>query len=265
VSAGASGLGLDGVRFRYARAAPWVLDDVSLEVAPGEIVAIFGPNGAGKSTLLRVAAGDLAPEAGAVRIAGRPAAAQARRELARAVATVPQDALVTFPYTVGEVVLMGRAPHVGRFALEGPEDLEAARVALEAVDLWPLRDRPILEVSGGERQRAALARALAQATPVLVLDEPTAHLDIRHAVDTFRVLRRVALERRAAVLLATHDLSLAAQYADRAALLAAGRIAAAGAPADVLDPARLRSVFGVDVDVARHSRTGRPYVVFGGD
>ena len=135
-----------------------VLRGVDLDVAKGEFLALFGPNGAGKSTLLRVLAGELAPGRGEVALAGRPLASYGRRELARAVAVVPQETLSTFPYTVGELALMGRAPRVGRFALEDEADVAAARRALEALELWELRDRPVGEVSGGERQRAAIAR-----------------------------------------------------------------------------------------------------------
>lgn len=251
------------VSFGYGRAPP-VLRGVDLEVRGGELVALFGPNGAGKSTLLGILSGRLAPSEGAAEIDGRPTARWGRRELARAVAAVPQENAVALPYTVGEVVLMGRAPHVGRFALEGEADVRAARAALEALDLWPLRDRRVGEVSGGERQRAAIARAIAQETPCLLLDEPAAFLDVRHQIDVYRLLLARAREGRA-ILAASHDLNLAAQYASRVALLKDGRIRAAGPPEEVLTAPLLREVFEAEVEVARREKTGRPYIVFGGE
>jgi iron complex transport system ATP-binding protein len=254
-----------GVRFSYEAGRP-ILCGVDLDVRPGELLALFGPNGAGKSTLLRILSGRLAPDEGRVEVDGRPAASYGRRGLARLVATVPQETAVHLPYTVGEIALMGRAPYVGRLALEGRADVAAARAALEAVGLWALRDRPAGEVSGGERQRAVIARALAQEAPFLVLDEPTAFLDVRHQVAVYRLLRELAHRDGRAILAASHDVNLAAQYADRAALLGRdGRLAAVGAPGEVLRPDLLREVFEAEVEVARHARTGRPYIVFGGD
>ena len=249
--------------FAYDAARP-VLRGIDLEAAPGELVALFGPNGAGKTTLLRLLAGDLAASGGAALVDGRDVRAHRRRDLARLLAVVPQEPIVSFPYTVGEVVLMGRAPRVGRLAFESEEDVAAARLALEALDLWPLRDRPIGEVSGGERQRAAIARALAQETPNLLLDEPTAFLDVRHQVDVCRLLRDLARDRGRAILVASHDVSLVAQYATRVALLKDGAVRASGAPEDVLRADLLKEVFEADVEVARHGKTGRPYIVFGG-
>jgi iron complex transport system ATP-binding protein len=242
-----------------------VLRGVDLEVRAGDLVALFGPNGAGKTTLLRVLSGDLAPGAGAAELDGQPLARFRRRDLARLVATVPQEASFSFSYTVGEVALMGRAPYVGRFSFESEADVAAARAALEAVDLWPLRDRPVAEVSGGERQRASIARALAQDAPHLLLDEPTAFLDVRHQVAVYRLLRGLARDRGRAVLAASHDVNLAAQYATRVALLSGGRIRAIGTPEEVLRPDLLREVFEAEAEVARHAKTGRPYITFGGE
>jgi iron complex transport system ATP-binding protein len=177
---------------------------------------------------------------------------------------VPQESAIPEAYTVGEVVLMGRAPHVGRFALEGEADLAAARRAIEALELAPLADRPMGEISGGERQRVAIARALAQEAPHVLLDEPTAFLDVRHQVAVYRLLAALAREGRA-VLAASHEVNLAAQYAARVVLLKDGKIRAAGPPADVLREDVLREVFEADVEIARHGRTGRPYIVFGGE
>ncbi len=254
-----------GLRFGFGAARGEVLRGVDLFVARGEFVALFGPNGAGKSTLLRILAGELPRFTGAVELEGRPIRGYARRELARTVATVPQETLATFGYTVGELTLMGRAPHLGRFALEGEADVAAARRALEALELWELRDRPIGEVSGGERQRAAIARALAQEAPILLLDEPTAFLDVRHQVGVYRLLRDLQRSRGLTVLAVSHDVNLAAQYAARVALLKDGTVRAQGPPDEALKPDTLREVFESEVDVARHPRTGRPILLFGGD
>ncbi len=243
-----------------------VLRGVDLEVRPGEMLALFGPNGAGKSTLLRVLAGDLSPVRGAVTIGGRPLRALGRREIARLLGVVPQEPLAPLPYTAGEIVLMGRAPRVARFRMEGEADARAALRALAALGAAALCDRPVGELSGGERQRVAIARAIAQETPVLLLDEPTAFLDVRHQVEAFRLLRALARERGRAVLVASHEVNLAAQYADRVALLGPdGRLRAIGPPEEALRADLLADVFQAPAELARHARTGRPYLVFGGD
>jgi iron complex transport system ATP-binding protein len=251
-----------GVSFSFG--AREVLRDVDLQVRAGELVVVGGANGAGKSTLLRLVAGELAPAAGEVRVDGRAPADWPPRELARRLAVVPQQDTMRFPFTAGEVVLMGRAPHTGRFSLEGPEDVARAREAMGELDLLPLADRGIDELSGGERRRVALARALAQEPGALLLDEPVAFLDIRHRVGLFRTLDRLRRERGLAVLMTSHDLGLAAQHATRMLLLHEGAVLASGEPATVLRPDLLQRSFGVPVEVAEHPRTGRPYLLFGG-
>jgi len=250
-----------GVSFAFPGRPP-ALEGVDIEVAPGEVVFLLGPNGAGKSTLLRLLSGELAPTAGTVEVEGADARTLERRALARRVAVVPQETLATFPYTVGELALMGRAPFLPRFALESEADVGAAERALRALDLWELRDRPIGDVSGGERRRAAIARALAQEAPALLLDEPTAFLDVRHRVLVFRLLTRLAREERRAVLVVSHDLDAALETADRAVLLSRGRIVAAGAPLETLTPARLREVFGAEAEVLRSPADGRASLTF---
>ena len=252
-----------GLRFGYGRGRE-VIRGVDLDLAAGDLLAIFGPNGAGKSTLLRLLAGELAPSQGVVELDGRPVRAYGRRALARLVAVVHQETEVAFPFTVAEVVLMGRAPYVGRFSLEAEADLAAARKALGALDLEALADRPIGEISGGERQRAAIARAIAQSTPVLLLDEPTAFLDPRHQVDVLRLARRLAAEGRA-IAIVSHEVNLAAQYASRIVLMKDGAVRASGPPEEVIRPEIVREVFETEVALGRHPRTERPYMLFGGD
>jgi len=225
-----------------------VLAGVSLELRPGEVLGLAGANGAGKTTCLRAASGVLRAGAGRIELLGRPLASYARRELARRVAVVPQDAPFEFPFRAGEVVLMGRTPHLPRLGFEGPRDLAIARDALARVGIEELADRSVLELSGGERQLVLLARALAQQPAVLLLDEPTAHLDLRHRLRVQELVRELAAEGRSA-LVVSHDLSLAARGCDRLALLAQGRVLAAGAPAEVLSPETLRRAFGIEAEV----------------
>ena len=214
-----------------------VLDAIELSVPPGRITAVVGPNGAGKSTLLRACAGLIAPERGAITLAGRTLAAYDRAELARAIAYLPQERAVHWPLAARAVVALGRLPH---------DDVkpEAIDRALTAMDIAPLADRPVSQLSGGERARVLVARALAQEAPLLIADEPTAGLDPAHALALFSCFRQLAAEGRT-VIVALHDLSLAARFADHMILLANGRVTASGAPGEVLTPRHLEPAFGV--------------------
>ena len=250
-------LRLAGVALRLG-ARP-VLNGVDLAVAPGEVVGLLGRNGAGKTSLLRVAGGLAAPDAGAVELEGRPLAALARRERARAVAFVPQETHFPFPYSVAEVVLMGRAPHLGFLGFEGRADRDAATAAMTQLGIEALAERSVLSLSGGERQLAVVARALAQAPRLLLLDEPTAFLDLRHRLAVLSRVRAFAAAGGAA-LVVSHDLAVAARACDRLALLVDGRILAAGPPAAVLTPAHLREAFAIEADVVA-TPDGHPVVV----
>ena len=244
------------VTFGY-RGAP-VFRDVSFAIGAGELVGLCGPNGAGKSTLLRLLLGLHAPSAGRVTLAGRPLAALSRREIARHVALLPQDAPADVPLSVREAVSLGRLPHLGRLQPETAADVEAVARALDATDATALADRPITELSGGERHRVHLARALAQEAPLLLLDEPIAGLDIAHQLAAMDLLRATAGAGRA-VVVALHDLALAARRCDRILLLAGGALRADARPAEVLTPETLAGVFGVRADV-RLDGAGRPVI-----
>ncbi|CAM5558620.1 hemin import ATP-binding protein HmuV [Streptomyces pilosus] len=234
-----------------------VLADVGVRVRAGEVLALVGPNGAGKSTLLSVLAADLPPTAGCVRIHGRPASDWSVPELALRRAVLPQSASLSFPFTVGEVVRMGRAP----WTSARPEDDEAAVAgAMAATEVTGLAARPFSALSGGERARVALARVLAQCAPLLLLDEPTAALDLRHQELVLRLCRERALAGDAVVVV-LHDLGLAAAHAHRVAVLRAGRVAADGPPREVFTRGLLSRVYEQPVEVFPHPRTGAVVVL----
>jgi iron complex transport system ATP-binding protein len=233
-----------------------VLRGISLEVRAGEMLAIAGPNGAGKSTLLKVLSGSIAPSKGEVELLGRSLPAYDRRALARALAIVAQENTVAFRFTVLEIVLMGRAPHLGPFHLETRHDLAVAYAALDRFGLRELARRPIQELSGGERKRVFLARALAQEPRIALLDEPTAFLDLRHVAEIFGRFRELRAEHGMAVVATLHDLNAAALYADRVLLMKEGLTMASGAPEDVLTAERLGEVYETEVYVGRNPATG---------
>lgn len=233
-----------------------VVHDVELEVASGELLALVGPNGAGKSTLLSALSGERRPDAGRVLIGDRPVDRLDPLELARIRAVLTQDNALSFPFRVGEVVEMGRSPWARTPEREGDE--AAIRSALDRADVAHLVGRRFTELSGGERARVSLARVLAQHTPVVLLDEPTAALDLRHQEDVLRIARQLAAEGRTVVVV-LHDLSLAGAYADRVALLEDGRMRSLGTPVEVLTAELVSEVYGLPVEVL--VRDGRPLVI----
>ncbi|GGZ43060.1 MULTISPECIES: heme ABC transporter ATP-binding protein [Streptomyces] len=235
-----------------------VLDSVDLTAHAGEVVALVGPNGAGKSTLLAALAADLAPAGGEVRIDGRPAAAWAAPELALRRSVLPQSAVLSFPFPVEDVVRMGRAPWAGTERED--EDDAAVAAAMAATEVTRFAARPFSALSGGEKARVALARVLAQRAPLMLLDEPTAALDLRHQELVLRICRERAAAGDAVVVV-LHDLGLAAAYADRAAVLHDGRIAELGPPETVFSGELLGEVYRQPVEVFPHPRTGTPLIV----
>jgi iron complex transport system ATP-binding protein len=225
-----------------------VVDGVSATVSDGEWLALIGPNGAGKTTLLRAMA-RLVPFSGEIALAGRSVTELPRGDLARLVAVVPQEPSTPPWMTVAEYVLLGRTPHLGPLAKEGASDRDAAARALGRLDLLPLAGRRLGTLSGGEKQRVVVARALAQEAPIVLLDEPTASLDIGHQQQALELLDGLRADSGLTLVAAMHDLTLAAQYADRMLLLDAGRVVADGPPADVLTEALIAEHYGAAIDV----------------
>ena len=226
-----------------------ILREIGLTLRPGEVVGLIGPNGAGKSTLLKVLGGLWRGAEGVIQVEGRPLAGYAPRDLARLIAHVPQAAPLDFAFTVREVVLMGRSPHLGRFQLERDFDRAIADEAMRQADVIQFADRFVNTLSGGEQQRVFIARALTQQPRVLLLDEPTANLDVKHQLGVLALVRRLAHERGIGVIAAIHDLGLAARFCDRLTLLHEGRILADDTPAAVLTPRNLEAVFEVQARV----------------
>jgi len=265
---------VQAVRFRYqskgSDAIRWILEDVSFSVRTGEVLGVVGPNGSGKTSLLKVLARLMSPLQGRIALFGQELASMAQQEVACVVGVVPQDTQQLFPFTVAETVLMGRFPHRPRgrwtsgFGWESRDDVAIAGEAMTTVDIVHLAHRAVTDLSGGERQRAVIARALAQTPKVLLLDEPTAFLDLQHQVEICSVLVRLKEERRLTVVLVSHDLNLVSQYCDRILLLDRGQVIRLGSPEDVIEPEVLESVYRCRVLVDRHPGTGLPRVTLPG-
>jgi iron complex transport system ATP-binding protein len=241
-----------------------VLQDVSLDVEPGEVLALIGPNGAGKTTLFRTISGVIRPHSGAIRVASHDLSSLSATERSRYMAVVPQARKLPPDYTVWQTVLLGRTPYLGWLGQSSQPDRDRTRWALERTGTLALAGQRIDELSGGEQQLVLLARALAQETPILLLDEPTAHLDLQHQSSLLSLVRELAREQRLSVLMALHDLNLVALYADRVALLVKGRINALGKPADVLTTAHLTEVYQVPLHILPHPIYGTPLVLLDG-
>lgn len=239
----------------------FALTDASVAITPGSLTGLLGPNGCGKTTLLKLLCGVLRPQNGTVMLGDRALASMTRRELARHIAVVPQETHPAFEYSVEEMVLMGRHPHLGAFQLEGPGDFAIARESLNATGTAQLAGRNYMTLSGGEKQRVVIASALAQATELLLLDEPTASLDLGYQLEVAALLARLNRERKVTMVLATHDLNLAAALCDRLVVMRGGSVLAQGPTRDVLTGAMVRQLYDVEADVAFHARAGHLTVV----
>ena len=254
------GLTADSVSFAY-RGGERVLDGVSVSIPHGGLVGILGPNGSGKTTLLRLLGGLLKPDAGDVALDGANLRTMSRATAARRMAMVPQETQLAFEYTVLELAIMGRYPHLGAFEIEGPEDIEIARDSLRATGTLHLERRMFNTLSGGEKQRVVIASALAQRPDVLLLDEPTASLDLAYQLEIRSILHSLNAEGNLTIVVSTHDLNLAAGLCRDIVLLDRGKVLAAGATSAMLQPHLIRQLYGVDVDVATNARTGHLTIV----
>jgi len=242
---------LKNVSFHYVPGIP-ILRDFSSSITKGEFLTIVGPNGSGKSTLLKLCSGVCSARQGSIHLYGRPLSDYPRRELAKQMAFVSQENAIEFPFTVFEIVLMGRAPHFRGSAFESTRDREIARSVMDKTDIAHLAHQPVTTLSGGERQRAFIARALAQEPEIILLDEPNAHLDIAHQIEIFGLMKRLNVEDGMTVVAVSHDLNLAASYSDRIAMLLCGGLVAVGTPNEVLTSTRIREVFQTEVMVDKH-------------
>jgi iron complex transport system ATP-binding protein len=236
---------------------PLVVDHVSATIPRSGIVGILGPNGSGKTTLLRLLSGTRVPSGGQVLLDEVPLTKLSRRAVARRIAVVPQETQLAFEYSVMEMVLMGRHPHLGLFEMEGPADLAVARDALRATGTADLEDRRFSTLSGGEKQRVVIAAALAQASDILLLDEPTASLDLRYQIEIASLLARLNADRGVTLVISTHDLSLAASLCRTLVMLREGKVLASGRTRDVLTRDHVRALYDVDADVEVHAATGQ--------
>jgi iron complex transport system ATP-binding protein len=251
-------LTIKNVSFSYEDS--WSLRGINLQVHRGELLGILGPNGSGKTTLLKIMDGILAPNEGEILANGKSLSGLGRKETARLIAMVSQENYFGFDFSVLEVVLMGRFPHLGRLQFEGERDVKAALKALDATHTRSLSDRSIHRLSGGEKQRVLIARALAQEPQVVLLDEPTAFLDIKYKREIFQLISTLSEKRGLAVVVVTHDLDLTAQYCQRLVLLKEGEIYQIGDPATVITPSNIRTVYDCPVLVDRNPATGTPRI-----
>lgn len=246
------------ISFRYRET--WVLRDVSFQIARGEFVGIIGPNGSGKTTLLKILSHLLSPQEGEVLLGRVPLGGLKRSEVARKMAVVPQETHLLFPFKAMEIVLMGRSPYLGHRLFEGQKDLEVVERAMAWTGTLPLSERAMDELSGGERKRVTIARALAQEPEIILLDEPTANLDIHHQLDFLNLLLTLNQEQGMTILMATHDMNLAAEFCDRLILLKEGRLHKSGTPGEVITKEEIEGVYGCEVWVDQNPVSGMPRI-----
>ena len=242
-----------------------VLDQVSVDVARGEFLGVIGPNGCGKTTLLRVVSGVLATTGGQVRLNDTDIRSIPRRDMAKVVTCLSQDLDLEFPFTIREVVFMGRTPHLPRIGRETKRDWEVVEHAMDVADIASLADRPITEVSGGERQRAFIAMCLAQEPQLLLLDEPTTHLDIGHQLSILQLIRDLNRQTGLTVVAVFHDLNLASEFCEQLLVLNQGKVEALGPPKDVLTEAMIRRVYGATIRTEQNPVSHKPHVVIAAD
>jgi len=237
-----------------------VLHDISIEVRPGDFYGVIGPNGSGKSTLLKTLTGIVEPISGQVTLYGKNVSELSPREIATKIAVIPQEVSILFPFTAREMVAMGRHPHIGRLRREKAEDLEAIERSMTETDTLSLADRYMDELSGGERQRVIIARAMCQRPEVLLLDEPTSHLDINHQVEIFELLTELNTKKTVAVFVISHDLNICAEYCRELIIIKDGRIRRRGAPRHILTRETIREVYGAEVSILSNPNSAAPII-----
>lgn len=246
-------LSLDGISFRHHRQTDDIISGITFDAAPGEITTILGPNGSGKTTLFRCIAGLWTPHAGSVSFSGVNIIQQPAHRRARILAVVPQDHEPPFPYSVFDIVLMGRASHVAMFSAPAEHDIAASRSAIARVGIEHLADRPYTKISGGERQLVLIARALAQETPVLILDEPTSHLDFRNQILVLEKVRSIVADKNLVALMTLHDPNLALFFSHQVILIREGRLLDRGLPREVITAAHLHEMYGIPVEAVHNN------------
>ncbi len=251
---------VQSIYFQYHQ--DWILQDISFKIERGGFVGMIGPNGSGKTTLLKILYRLLSPQKGQVLFEDKPLQKMSRSEIAKKMAVVAQENYPLFPFRVEEVVLMGRSPYLGSFLFEGKKDLEIAQRAMEWTEILPLRERYLDELSGGERKRVFIARALAQEPEVILLDEPTSNLDIHHQLDFMNLILNLNREKGVTIILASHDLNLTSEFCDRLILLQKGRIYCLGSPEEVITPENIEKVYGCKVWIDRNPFSQSPRVNF---
>jgi iron complex transport system ATP-binding protein len=249
---------VNSISFRYYE--DWVLQEVSFRVEKGEFVGVIGPNGSGKTTLLKILYRLLAPQRGEILFELVPMKKMGRADIAKRIAVVAQETHLLFPFTVLETVLMGRSPYLGDSMFETEKDLEIAKRAMEWTKILPFSERPMDELSGGERKRVFIARALAQEPEVILLDEPTANLDIHHQIDFLDLILTLNRERGLTIIMASHDINMASEFCDRLILLQGGRIYKTGPPGEVITRENIESVYGCQVWIDQHPISGMPRI-----
>jgi len=249
---------VNSISFRYHE--EWVLQGVSFRVERGEFVGVIGPNGSGKTTLLKILYHLLAPQNGEILFELVSMKKMDRRDIAKRIAVVAQETQLLFPFSALETVLMGRSPYLGHLMFESEKDLEVARKAMEWTRILPFSERPMDELSGGERKRVFIARALAQEPEVILLDEPTANLDIHHQTDFLDLILTLNRERGLTIVMASHDINTASEFCDRLILLQGGRIYQMGTPKEVVTKENIESVYGCEVWIDQHPVSGMPRI-----
>jgi iron complex transport system ATP-binding protein len=249
-------IGIQNLSFAYLEEL--VVNEVSLSIAEGEFVGIIGPNGAGKSTLLKLMDGILQPKIGEIKLQNKPLHEYTRRQMAKMIGSVPQNFSTAFSYSVNDIVLMGRYPHLSAFYSESTNDYHVVERSMQSTDVWHLRQRQFGELSGGEKQRVVLASALAQEPQILLLDEPTSSLDIKYQYQFYSILQDLRQRRGLTIVVVTHDINLAARYCGRLILLKNGKVVGDGAPEKVITKRIMESVYEVEVEILLHPQDGKP-------